>query len=118
MCTHQAPLRVQRLLFWLPARQMSAALGASGSPSPLAVSSMLFSLLLINNVVYCFLLHGVYRLILQAMGYQLGPLPGLVRKYLYAGMSEEQQKMLEEQQRQRLQEQQAQQQQMRGRGPL
>ncbi len=32
------------------------------------------------------------------MGFETGPLPGFVRKYLYAGMSEEQQQQLEEQQ--------------------
>lgn len=48
----------------------------------------MFALLLVNSLIYCFLLHVVYRLILQAMGFDLGPLPGIVRKYLYAGMPE------------------------------
>ncbi|KAG1670099.1 hypothetical protein FOA52_013675 [Chlamydomonas sp. UWO 241] len=79
--------------------QVSAAVGAAGSPSTTAVTCMLFSLLLVNSVIYVFLLHVVYRLILQAMGFELGALPGFVQKYLYAGMSPEARAQLEAQAR-------------------
>ena len=45
--------------------QISVAVGSSGAPSTSAVACLLFSLLLVNSVIYCFLLHVVYRLILQ-----------------------------------------------------
>ncbi|GLC34320.1 hypothetical protein PLESTB_000742500 [Pleodorina starrii] len=65
--------------------QTSAALGLTGAPSVTAVNCTIFSLLLINGLTYCFLVHVVYRVMLGAMGYQLGPLPGIVSKYLNAG---------------------------------
>ncbi|EFJ47259.1 hypothetical protein VOLCADRAFT_81593 [Volvox carteri f. nagariensis] len=68
--------------------QASAALGLSGAPSPLAVNCTISSLLLINGLTYCFLVHVVYRVLLGTMGYQLGPLPGLVAKYVNAGVVE------------------------------
>lgn len=68
-----------------PQDQVTAALGMTGAPSPLAVICMLGSMLAVNSTLYCFLLHVVYRVVLGAMGYQLGPLPGFVQKYLYAG---------------------------------
>jgi hypothetical protein len=77
--------------------QISATIGATGAPSSTAVACMLFSLLLVNSVIYCFLLHVIYRLVLQSMGFKLGPLPGFVRGYLYAGMSEEQRRQIEDQ---------------------
>jgi len=78
--------------------QISAAIGAAGAPAPLAVISMIFSLLLVNSLAYCFLLHVFYRIILQYMGYKMGPLPGVVKKYLYAGMPEPQQQQQQQQQ--------------------
>ncbi len=75
--------------------QISAAVGAAGTPSTSAVACLLFSLLLVNSSIYCFLLHVVYRLILQGMGFQMGPLPGFVSKYMYAGMSDEARQQLE-----------------------
>jgi Na+/serine symporter len=63
--------------------QISAALGTSGAPSTTAVVSMIFALLLVNSFCYVFLLHVVYRIALVAMGFKMGPLPGIVRKYLY-----------------------------------
>lgn len=65
--------------------QVAATMGMHGAPSTLAVVSMMFSLLLVNGLTYCFLVHVVYRVILSQMGFSLGPLPGLVRTYLYAG---------------------------------
>jgi hypothetical protein len=67
--------------------QMSAAVGASGAPSPAAVASMIFALLLVNGSCYVFLLHVLYTLILGSMGYaaQLPAIPGLVRRFLMAG---------------------------------
>lgn len=38
-----------------------------------------------------FLLHILYRLILTGLGAQLPPLPPIVRRYLYAGMPEDEQ---------------------------
>ena len=71
--------------------QLSAALGSSGSPSTLAITSMIFALLLVNGICYVFLLHVVYHVILGAMGFKLGALPGFVKKYLYAGVPQQQQ---------------------------
>jgi hypothetical protein len=70
--------------------QLSAAVGASGAPSPSAVASMIFALLLVNGCCYVFLLHVLYTLILGGMGYaeRLPAVPGLVRKFLTAGAPE------------------------------
>lgn len=65
--------------------QVAAQLGMHGAPSTLAVVSMMFSLLLVNGLTYCFLVHAIYRVILGQMGFSLGPLPKIVRSYLYAG---------------------------------
>ncbi|KXZ54746.1 hypothetical protein GPECTOR_4g816 [Gonium pectorale] len=65
---------------------LAATLNMSGAPSPLAVSCCVFSLLLVNGLTYTFLLHVVYRLVLGAMGYSLGPLPKMVASYLEAGV--------------------------------
>lgn len=65
--------------------QVTAAIGMAGSPSPTLVLCMIFSLLLVNGVTYSFLIHVIYRIILGAMGYRLGPLPGFLRKFLYPG---------------------------------
>lgn len=43
---------------------------------------------LFTGFCYVFLLHVLYRIILSSMGYKLGELPGIVRRYLYAGMPE------------------------------
>jgi hypothetical protein len=58
----------------------------TGAPSPLAVNCTISSLLLMNGLTYCFLVHVVYRVMLGTMGFQLGPLPGIVSKYLNAGV--------------------------------
>ncbi|KAG2434726.1 hypothetical protein HXX76_007616 [Chlamydomonas incerta] len=65
--------------------QISASLNISGAPSPLLVSCMVGSLLLVNSLTYNFLVQLVYRMLLGGMGYDLGPVPPLVAKYLYAG---------------------------------
>ena len=65
--------------------QLSAAMGTSGAPSTTAVVSMIFALLLVNSLCYCFLLHVIYRMFLGAMGYrekELGEVPGVVKKFL------------------------------------
>ena len=46
---------------------------------------MIFALLLVNGLCYTFLVHVVYTLILTGMGYRLGAMPALVKRYLYAG---------------------------------
>eukprot|EP00877_Chromochloris_zofingiensis_P005383 jgi/Chrzof1/14846/Cz09g18080.t1 len=71
--------------------QVSAAMGVSGAPSTLAIKCMIFALLLVNGLCYVFLLHVVYWFILTGMGFKVGPLPGMIRKYLYAGVPEQQQ---------------------------
>lgn len=46
---------------------------------------MIFALLLVNSLCYCFLLHVIYRMFLGAMGYrekELGEVPGVVKKFL------------------------------------
>jgi hypothetical protein len=74
--------------------QVSAALGTSGAPSTVAVTCMIFALLLVNGFCYVALLHVLYRVMLASMGFKLGPLPGIVRKYLYSGMPEGQEERL------------------------
>lgn len=71
--------------------QLSAAIGSYGSPSTMAIVSMIFALLLVNGICYVFLIHVVYHVILGSMGFKLGALPGFVRKYLYAGVPQQQQ---------------------------
>lgn len=66
-------------------------MGVSGAPSTLAIKCMIFALLLVNGLCYVFLLHVVYWFILTGMGFKVGPLPGMIRKYLYAGVPEQQQ---------------------------
>ena len=77
------PLHCTRLP--APQDQVTAAIGMAGSPSPTLVLSMIFSLLLVNGVTYSFLIHVIYRVILGARGYRMGPLPGFLRKFLYPG---------------------------------
>ncbi|KAF5828555.1 hypothetical protein DUNSADRAFT_17453 [Dunaliella salina] len=66
--------------------QVSANIGFYGSPSPITICCVLFALLSVNASCYVFLLQVVYRVLLQSMGYSMGPLPGIIKKYLYAGM--------------------------------
>ncbi|KAG2491949.1 hypothetical protein HYH03_009681 [Edaphochlamys debaryana] len=66
--------------------RITATLGMTGAPSPMAVSCMMFSLLLVNGLSYNFLLNVIYRFILGAMGYKLGPLPKVIESYVYAGV--------------------------------
>ncbi|KAJ9534390.1 hypothetical protein QJQ45_016087 [Haematococcus lacustris] len=68
--------------------QICAAVGAHGSPSTMAIMCVVFALLSVNALCYVFLLQVIYRFILQSMGYSLGPLPAIVRKYLFAGAVE------------------------------
>lgn len=77
------------LLLLLLQDRLSAALGSSGSPSTLSITCMIFALLLVNGICYVFLLHVVYHVILSSMGFKMGPLPGIVRKYLYAGLQQQ-----------------------------
>ncbi|WIA23483.1 hypothetical protein OEZ85_000228 [Tetradesmus obliquus] len=69
--------------------RLSAALGSSGSASTLTISCMIFALLLVNGLCYVFLQHVIYHVILGSMGFKLGPLPGIVRKYVYAGVPQQ-----------------------------
>lgn len=77
--------------------QLSAAVGSYGSPSTLAIVSMIFALLLVNGICYVFLIHVVYHVILGSMGFKLGALPGFVRKYLYAGVPQQPQQKQQQQ---------------------
>lgn len=69
--------------------QLSAAVGFSGTPSVVAVVSMIFALLLVNGLCYVFLLHVIYWFVLTGMGYQMGPLPNMIKKYLMAGVPDQ-----------------------------
>lgn len=89
MCVESIP---SLLLYVLPLAsqdRLSAALGSSGSASTMTISCMIFALLLVNGICYVFLLHVVYHIILSSMGFKMGPLPGIVRKYLYAGLPQQ-----------------------------
>lgn len=60
----------------------SAFLGTSGAPSPAAVATTLASLLAVNSLIYSFLMHALYAILLRGMGYDLGPMPGLAGRLL------------------------------------
>ncbi|GBF93592.1 hypothetical protein Rsub_06312 [Raphidocelis subcapitata] len=62
--------------------RLSASVGASGAPSDLAIVCMIFALLLVNAVCYNFLMHVIGHIALRAMGYEVGRLPGFMKKYL------------------------------------
>lgn len=79
------------LLLLLLQDRLAAALGSSGSPSTLQINCMIFALLLVNGICYVFMLHVIYHVILSSMGFKLGQLPGIVKKYLYAGVPKKQQ---------------------------
>ncbi|MEW5299004.1 MAG: hypothetical protein WDW38_004916 [Sanguina aurantia] len=65
--------------------QVFAALGSSGAPSTTTVICMIFGLLFVNGTCYSVILHMIYRIMLQAMGFakMLGPMPDFIRKFLY-----------------------------------
>ncbi|KIZ00682.1 hypothetical protein MNEG_7281 [Monoraphidium neglectum] len=63
--------------------RLSASIGASGAPSDMAIVCMIFALLLVNAVCYNFLMHVIGHIALRAMGYDVGRLPGFMKRYLY-----------------------------------
>jgi len=62
---------------WCSQDQLSAFLGTSGAPSTAAVTVTLVSLLLVNALFYCALMHLLYVLILRGMGYEVN-VPSIV----------------------------------------
>lgn len=64
--------------------QMSAALGASGAPSPAAVLVTLASLLFVHSLFYVSLLHVFYAILLRGLGLDMGweRMPRFVQRML------------------------------------
>lgn len=60
--------------------QLSAFVGTSGSPSLMAVTITLMSLLAVNSLFYCFMMHVLYMILLRSMGYDTGPAPSIVAR--------------------------------------
>jgi hypothetical protein len=56
---------------------------------------MIFALLSVNALCYNFLLHVMYHIVLSVMGFKMGPLPGIVKKYLYAGLPQQAEQAVE-----------------------
>jgi hypothetical protein len=46
------------------------------------VATTLASLLAVNSLIYSFLMHALYAILLRGMGYDLGPMPGLAGRLL------------------------------------
>lgn len=62
--------------------QFSAIVGTAGAPSLTAVTVTLASLLLVNAAFYVFVMHVLYTLILRGMGYEVGPTPKFLQRFL------------------------------------
>ncbi len=68
--------------------QIASVLGTSGAPSPAAVSVTICSLLLVNALFYAALMHVIYAIVLNNMGYGTGTTPAFVRRYLFKGTAQ------------------------------
>jgi hypothetical protein len=62
--------------------QLSAALGTTGSPPLMAVVTTLCSLLFVNGVMYVFLMHMLYAILLRGMGITLHGMPKFAQRFL------------------------------------
>lgn len=60
--------------------QLSVYVGASGSPSFTVVAVTLCSSLIVNSLFYVFLMHILYKLLLEGMGYKTGVGPKFLQK--------------------------------------
>ncbi|EIE18715.1 hypothetical protein COCSUDRAFT_20460, partial [Coccomyxa subellipsoidea C-169] len=63
--------------------QMNAFIGASGAPPPTVVIVVLASLLIVNAVLYIFLMHVLYTVLLRSMGYTMSSLPASVERAVF-----------------------------------
>lgn len=61
---------------------MSAFIGTSGAPSIMAVTITLISLLAVNSIFYCFMMHILYMILLRSLGYDTGPPPKFVTRLI------------------------------------
>jgi len=64
--------------------QVSASMGASTVPEPNIVLLVIGILLLVNGIVYSFMLHVLYAMFLRSMGYQLENIPNNVKRWVGA----------------------------------
>lgn len=62
--------------------QLSALLGATGAPPPLAVAVVLASLLFVNSLMYVFLMHVLYAIMLKSLGYTMHRLPRFAERFV------------------------------------
>ena len=67
--------------------QLSAVLGATGAPPPLAVAVTLCSLLFVNSIFYVALMHLLYAIMLRGLGITLPGVPRFAQR-LVAGIPE------------------------------
>lgn len=63
--------------------QMNAFIGASGAPPPTVVIVVLCSLLVVNAVLYIFLMHVLYTVLLRSMGYTVASMPAFVERAVF-----------------------------------
>jgi hypothetical protein len=63
--------------------QMNAFIGASGAPPPTVVMVVLGTLLIVNAVLYIFLMHVLYTVLLRSMGFTMSSLPASVERAVF-----------------------------------
>ncbi len=62
---------------------MNAFIGAAGAPPPTVVIVVLASLLIVNAVLYIFLMHVLYTVLLRSMGFTMSSLPAPVERAVF-----------------------------------
>ena len=85
------PCPLQRSKLWSVRylqEQIASTLGTSGTPSATFVSVTICSLLLVNAVFYAALMHVIYAIVLNNIGYGTGMTPARVRRYLFKGTAQ------------------------------
>ena len=56
--------------------------GGGGAPSMPAIVVTLASLLLVNSIFYVFMMLLLYSLVLRTMGYDTGPVPKFLQRFV------------------------------------
>jgi hypothetical protein len=78
-------MRILQFRLCLVQEQVASTLGMSGAPSPTFITVTICSLLLVNAVFYAALMHVIYAIVLNNMGYGMGTTPRFVRRHLFKG---------------------------------
>ena len=61
--------------------QLAAFVGASGAPSPAVIVCVVFSMLVVNALLYTALMHVLYAILLGNLGYPI-TVPAIVSRFL------------------------------------